>query len=280
MPSSTIRCSKQFDLKCFLWGNFLWDQWIRTCRRRFRVSVMVTWGLWNPFFINSDTLTHFPCFDFLLDIPKEIEDAEDLSMIVMETRADISTTTTPAAKFAPSETTTPSLGQSGQQAIPSTFSRASPSSAHAEHQEIPSPSLEVSSAGFSQAVPPTTPVVQTQPIVQAKLPKLILPKFRGEITHWITFCDSYDSAVHNNPASSKVDKFNYLNSLLEGEAKGSIQGLNHVCLRNDEDSNSYRPTPSDLIYGRRISTNPNASHQEIMSTYQSLTRRLHYHKNL
>ena len=49
---------------------------------------------------------------------------------------------------------------------------------------------------------------------------------------------------------------------------------------NDEDSNSYRPTPSDLIYGRRISTNPNASHQEIMSTYQSLTRRLHYHKNL
>ena len=280
MPSSTIRCSKQFDLKCFLWGIFLWDQWIRTCRRRFRVSVMVAWGLWNPFFINSDALTHFPCFDFLLDIPKEIEDVEDLSMIVMETRADISTKTTPAAKFAPSETTTPSLGQSGQQAIPSTFSRASPSSAHAEHQEIPSPSLEVSSAGFSQAVPPTTPVVQTQPIGQAKLPKLILPRFRGEITHWITFCDSYDSAVHNNPASSKVDKFNYLNSLLEGEAKGSIQGLNHVCLRNDEDSNSYRPTPSDLIYGRRISTNPNASHQEIMSTYQSLTRRLHYHKNL
>ena len=128
----------------------------------------------------------------------------------------------PATKFAQSETTTPS---SGQQAIPSTSSGASPSSAQAENQEIPSPALDVSSAGSSQAVPPITPVVQNQPIVQAKLPKLTLPRFRGEITHWITFWDSYNSAVHNNPALSKVDKFNYLNSLLEGAAKRSIQGL-------------------------------------------------------
>ena len=119
------------DVMCCLWGLFLWDQW--TCRSRFRVSVVVTWGLWNPFLINYDSLTHFPYFDFLLDIAKEIEDAEDLSMIIMETRADISTKTTPAEKFAPRETTTPSSGQSGQQAISSTSSGASPLSAHAEH---------------------------------------------------------------------------------------------------------------------------------------------------
>ena len=49
---------------------------------------------------------------------------------------------------------------------------------------------------------------------------------------------------------------------------------------DDEDSNSYPLSPSDLIYGRRISTNPNTAHQEIISTYQSLTRRLRHHKNL
>ena len=141
------------------------------------------------------------------DIANEIEDAEELSMTIMETRANISTKTTPATKFAQSETTTPSSGQSGQQAIPSTSSGASPSSAQAENQDIPSPALDVSSAGSSQAVPPITPVVQNQRIVQAKLPKLTLPRFRGEITHWITFWDSYNSAVHNNPALSKVDKF-------------------------------------------------------------------------
>ena len=42
------------------------------------------------------------------DIAKEIETAEELSIIVMETGVDISTKTTAATKFAPSEKTTPS----------------------------------------------------------------------------------------------------------------------------------------------------------------------------
>ena len=73
------------------------------------------------------------------DIAKEIEDAEELSMTIMETRVHISTKTTPATKFVLGETTTPSSGQSGQQTIPSTSSgtTGSPSSAQAEHQEIP-----------------------------------------------------------------------------------------------------------------------------------------------
>ena len=140
--------------------------------------------------------------------------------------------TTPATKFATSETITPSSGQSGQ-AIPSTSSGASPSSAHVENQEISLPSLDVSPVGFSQGMLPINPVVQNQPTVQAKLPKLTLPRFHGEITHWITFWDSYKSAVHNNPALSKVAKFNYLNSLLEGAAKRSIQGLTLSDANND-----------------------------------------------
>ena len=49
-----------------------------------------------------------------------------------------------------------------------------------------------------------------------KLPKLSLAKFKGEVTRWNTFWDSFESAIHNN--ISKIDKFNYLNSLLEGIA--------------------------------------------------------------
>ena len=35
----------------------------------------------------------------------------------------------------------------------------------------------------------------------------------------------YDSAIHSNPSISKVNKFNYLQSLLEGNAARAIKGL-------------------------------------------------------
>jgi hypothetical protein len=47
------------------------------------------------------------------------------------------------------------------------------------------------------------------------LPKLVLPKFRGEITQWRTFWDSFNSAIHTNSYLFNIDKFNHLNSLLE-----------------------------------------------------------------
>ena len=58
-----------------------------------------------------------------------------------------------------------------------------------------------------------------------RLPKLSLAKFKGEVTKWNTFWDSFESAIHNNNDISKIDKFNYLNSLLEGTALRAIQGL-------------------------------------------------------
>ena len=57
-----------------------------------------------------------------------------------------------------------------------------------------------------------------------QLPELALPKFKGDVKHWTAFWDSFQSAVHNNKIL-KVDKFNYLNSLLEGTAFKTIQGL-------------------------------------------------------
>ena len=63
-------------------------------------------------------------------------------------------------------------------------------------------------------------------VTKPKLPKLTLPKFRGEITNWNPFWDSYNSAIHSNEAISDIDKFNYLKSLVEGPAARVIQGLN------------------------------------------------------
>ena len=68
-----------------------------------------------------------------------------------------------------------------------------------------------------------SPASATQ--VKAKLPKLILPKFWGDLTNWMSFWDSFESAVQKNLSILKVDKFNYLNSLLEGAARHAVQGL-------------------------------------------------------
>ena len=61
--------------------------------------------------------------------------------------------------------------------------------------------------------------------MKPKLPKLTLPKFKGELTSWTTFWDSFKSIVHENPNMSKIDKFSYLKSLMEGSAASCIQGL-------------------------------------------------------
>ena len=60
---------------------------------------------------------------------------------------------------------------------------------------------------------------------KAKLPKLVLPKFRGDVTQWQNFWDSFNSSIHTNMQLSQIDKFNHLHSLLEGQAARSIQGL-------------------------------------------------------
>ena len=67
-----------------------------------------------------------------------------------------------------------------------------------------------------------------------KLPKLSLKKFNGELTKWTTFWDTFESAVHNNPVLSNVDKFNYLTSLLESTASEAIAGLTLTSANYDE----------------------------------------------
>lgn len=58
-----------------------------------------------------------------------------------------------------------------------------------------------------------------------KLQKLELPKFRGDITTWFTFWDSFNSAIHANTHIANIDKFHYLKASLEGPAAESILRL-------------------------------------------------------
>ena len=69
-----------------------------------------------------------------------------------------------------------------------------------------------------------TPSVNTGG-VKPKLPKLHIAKFSGDVTKYRTFWDSFDSAVNQNPSLSAIDKFNYLQGLLDGPAAAAIQGL-------------------------------------------------------
>ena len=80
--------------------------------------------------------------------------------------------------------------------------------------------------GSDVTIDATLPVNRDAAVnARAKLPKLILPRFKGDVTKWTSFWDSFDSAVHHNVQISKVDKFNYLHSLLDGAAATAIQGL-------------------------------------------------------
>ena len=57
-----------------------------------------------------------------------------------------------------------------------------------------------------------------------KLPKLSLPKFSGDVLQWQSFWDQFTAVVDSSDIPD-ISKFSYLRSLLEGEAKQSIQGL-------------------------------------------------------
>ncbi|XP_035218217.1 uncharacterized protein LOC118191517, partial [Stegodyphus dumicola] len=61
--------------------------------------------------------------------------------------------------------------------------------------------------------------------VRIKLPKLTLTKFYGDINNWLTFWNSFESAIHKNDSLDKIDKFNYLKAHLGGSALNTVEGL-------------------------------------------------------
>jgi hypothetical protein len=66
--------------------------------------------------------------------------------------------------------------------------------------------------------------VRSEKSAEVKLPKLELPKFKGDPLNWVSFWDQFN-AIINNSDMPCVNKFTYLISLLDGEAKQVIDGL-------------------------------------------------------
>ena len=97
-----------------------------------------------------------------------------------------------------------------------------------------SDNLDALITGTEPPVGPTDPAAEEahDPTTEArargakvKLPKITLPRFNGDPVRWMSFWDSYKSAVHLNSELTDVDKFNYLRSLLDHSAYDAIAGL-------------------------------------------------------
>ena len=76
--------------------------------------------------------------------------------------------------------------------------------------------------------PVRDPVAGSDPpsrVSKVKLPKLTIQPFKGDLTAWTTFWDSYKAAIHDNTSLSDVNKFNYLRSLLQGPALDAVSRL-------------------------------------------------------
>ena len=73
--------------------------------------------------------------------------------------------------------------------------------------------------------------------------------------------------------------FEELRSLVV-EIKATLNNRSLTYIYDDEEGLSYPPTPADLIYGLQIATMPHQRHCNVISTFQSLTKRARYHFKL
>ena len=64
------------------------------------------------------------------------------------------------------------------------------------------------------------------------------------------------------------------------EIEATLNNRPLTYIYDDEEGLSYPLTPADLIYGRQIATMPHQRHCNVISTFQSLTKRARYHFRL
>ena len=163
------------------------------------------------------------------DIQNEIEAADELYSRVLDVQRDIKDRLNDEATK-PLQENAAEVSQSPIQASETTIDLQTQMQTSGHSSEINIEDLTQADVPAPEEVGPPINNVNNNatiqyPQSQSKLPKLVLPKFKGDITLWKTFWDSFCSAVHNNKNLTSIDKFNHLNSLLEGQAKRCIQGL-------------------------------------------------------
>jgi hypothetical protein len=67
--------------------------------------------------------------------------------------------------------------------------------------------------------------VTTEPSVKVRLPQLSIPKFSGNLQDWVTFKDTFLSLVGDSITIPNIQKFHYLLSATNGDAKRVTQHI-------------------------------------------------------
>ena len=76
----------------------------------------------------------------------------------------------------------------------------------------------------------TRPTTESTPDTKgAKLPKLDVPAFDGDVLHWKQFWEQFKVSVHDRSSLSNTEKLVYLQQAIKsGSAKSAIEGLSHT----------------------------------------------------
>ena len=92
------------------------------------------------------------------------------------------------------------------------------------HSRTYTPPRPTASHGLFESpdVPSTSSNERNQGV---RLPKITLPRFKGDVTKFQHFWQSFRCAVHENQCLSDVHKLNYLVNSLEGQAYKALEGL-------------------------------------------------------
>ncbi|XP_068734669.1 uncharacterized protein [Montipora capricornis] len=61
--------------------------------------------------------------------------------------------------------------------------------------------------------------------INVNLPKLSIQPFNGNQLEWLTFWDSFSAAIDEHTELNNIEKMNYLQNMLKGEAARAIAGL-------------------------------------------------------
>lgn len=79
------------------------------------------------------------------------------------------------------------------------------------------------------------PAELPQIIQRAKLPKLDVPAFDGNLIHWKQFWEQFTVSMHNRSNLSTTEKIIYLKyAIKDGSVKNAIKGLSHSCDNYDK----------------------------------------------
>lgn len=102
-----------------------------------------------------------------------------------------------------------------------------------EHNRLFTQAIRLFSSfkGIKMAFPPPAaaaappPPACTSHASQIRLPQIDLPSFSGDIQEWVSFRDTFETAVGNSSTLSKSQKLTYLKSCLSGEAARHVKSL-------------------------------------------------------